>query len=90
MNEPPNSAEQPVAAASPPRFPHRGPGYGMLISLRVVLDRAAETCQRSRDMKHLEHRLRQLKEHINMLRAAKSDEEALDLLDRFLALWVDD
>lgn len=75
-------------AAIPPRFPHRGFRCGAVISLSGVLLRAADACQRSSDSKHLDQPLRTLLTHIEMLRAAKNDNEALRLLNDFLALWV--
>lgn len=56
----------------------------MMISLTGVLIRAAETCERSRDNKHLGYMLRQLRDHINMLR------EQPEKLQIFLDLYVED
>ena len=72
------------------RFPHRGrPKDQMVISLSGVLGRAAETCKRSRNSKHLEYDLCLLEKHINTMRRAKNDAEALEFLDKFLGLWVE-
>lgn len=78
------------AAPSTTKFPRDDSDSfsGMRISLSGVLVRAAKACKRSRDDKHLEHPLGTLREHIETMRAAKSDAEALAMLDEFLALWV--
>lgn len=72
------------------RFPHKGRRNdgmgGMCISLSGVLDRAAENL--TKNGKHLAFDLDLLKKHIEQLRAARSDPEALELLDLFLSIWV--
>jgi len=60
----------------------------MVISLSGVLDRAAETCKRSRDNKQLHWPLLELLKHIEHLRESESDEQALERLSAFLKLWV--
>lgn len=56
----------------------------MRISLSGVLIRAAETCGRSRDAKHLDFMLRQLRHHINILR------DHPEKLPDFLDLYIDE
>ena len=73
-----------------PIEPNAKKEVGMRCSLSGMLERAAETCKRSRDNKHLEFSLLQLQKHINMLREAKSDEEAVEFLYQFLMLYVKD
>jgi hypothetical protein len=57
---------------------------GMLISLSGVLGRAAETCKRSRDNKHLAYSLAELQKHIEELREYPTPET----LGEFLSLWT--
>ena len=56
----------------------------MNISLPGVLLRAAERCERTRDMPHLGYPLRQLLDH---LREVRHNPETLA---DFMELWVDD
>lgn len=71
-------------------FPLGEPEFngGMKVSLGGLLLRAAETCARSRDTKYLEPGIRALHKHIEQLRAAKTDSEAVELLAQFFSLYV--
>lgn len=69
-------------------FPHKGRRQtGMCVSLSGVLDRASENLNKSG--RHLKFDLYLLQKHINQMRAANNDQEAVALLDEFLALWVE-
>lgn len=57
---------------------------GMVISLSGVLQRAAGVCKRSRDFRHLEFALKQLNDHIELVREDPSR------IGEFLALYVKD
>lgn len=57
---------------------------GMVISLSGVLQRAASACKQSRDFKHLAFSLKQLNEHIELVRDDPSR------IGEFLALYVKD
>lgn len=71
-------------------LPEKPQGFnGMVISLPGVLVRAAECCEVSRDMSHLGHMLRTLRNHIEQLRESPNDVEAIRRLVGFLNLWVD-
>jgi len=61
---------------------------GLTCSLAGVLQRAADSVKRSKSDQYLEHPLRELNGHIETLRNAKSDAEAVELLSKFLNLWV--
>ncbi len=61
---------------------------GMMISLSGVLQRAADVFDKHRTSKHLAFPLRQLNEHIELLRSAQSDGDAARRLAQFLRVWV--
>jgi hypothetical protein len=63
--------------------PTSGIAATMKISLSGVLDRAAEQCARSRDVKYLSFALRELNKHLEMVRDDRSRvDEFFDLYEK--------
>lgn len=60
----------------------------MTISTSGVLLRAAEICKTKRDAKHLDFPLRQLYEHLSLIKNTP-ESERVAMLERFFAVWVD-
>lgn len=58
---------------------------GMTISAAGVLNRAAEQCKRSREMKHLEWPLRELLKHLDEMYRRRAEP---GILDEFFAVWT--
>lgn len=73
-----------MEADSCAKVPEGPTSSGMVISLPGVLLRAATACERSGDAEYLAPALRQLLEHLRLVRADPAR------IAEFLALWVDD
>ncbi len=61
---------------------------GFKCSLSGVLLRASERMQRTRDSRYLAYPLTQLCDHIDELRQATSNADAVERLAKFLRYWV--
>jgi hypothetical protein len=59
--------------------------HRLRISLPGVLNRAAAVCRGSREWKHLEHPLKELLDHLRILRADPTEAT----LKEFLDVWAD-
>lgn len=77
-----------VAVSTFPLPPHDYSSGGMCVSLRGTLGRAATECRRSASSRYLASALDQLNDHIEQLRSAKDDADALLMLANFFRLYV--